>query len=347
MFRISYEPINSPSSDEVAPVVLNISDFTKRVEGREHWYSSPFYAYEKGYRMCISIDFSDGGNHDAHYSISVLLHLLKGPFDNKLHQSGDWPLRGVFLIELIYRCENNGYYHQKEIYFLSNETCTSCVTVKDDSGEGYKSNYIIPLKHLLAGLKNDEVLLNISYSSCYTCTFIWNWSLKDLLSLTGLCLLNGLSTSVLLIFIEAFRHLIETSNVIISLVIVEYDVIVQAVYKSTRNTLLFIMLTVATKILTLALWEFTDAISYSSATVMNDMINRTLIVLLYSQVVSVHSLSTVVISPVWMMYMFSEPCSTLLIVTLVAVVAIVNIYWSFYGVSHHVATHSYMQYFKN
>ena len=109
MFRISYEPINSPSSDEVAPVVLNISDFTKRVEGREHWYSSPFYAYEKGYRMCISIDFSDGGNHDAHYSISVLLHLLKGPFDNKLHQSGDWPLRGIFLIELIYRCENNGY----------------------------------------------------------------------------------------------------------------------------------------------------------------------------------------------------------------------------------------------
>ena len=328
LFRISYEH-NPPISHNVAPFMLNISNFTKRFKRREHWSSSSFYAFEGGYQMCVSIDFASGNDNKNVY-ITVSLHLLNGPYDDELQQSGQWPLRGVFLIELQYHYGfSNDYENKKEIYFLSTETCRSCVTLIDDVAEGYGNNYVISVKHLHAGLKNDEIYLNISYNSCYSCVYIWNWSLEEFVVFTGLCLLDSLFIFVLLVFIEAYKGLIETSNINISLYIIRYDLIARTVCKHTLTMSLFIITTVIGKALTFVLWEFTYVITYSSAIVMKDIINRTVIIILHSQLVNVHSLSTIV-SPVWMMYMFSETCSALLIITLVLVVVIVNIYWPFY-----------------
>ena len=33
--------------------------------------------------------------------VSVYLHLMKGPYDDKLEQSGHWPLSGTFTVELL------------------------------------------------------------------------------------------------------------------------------------------------------------------------------------------------------------------------------------------------------
>ena len=325
LFRISYEhtPLMS-MSHQAAPLVLNISDFTKRLKRREHWSSSPFYTFEGGYQMCISIDFASGNDNENTYILTVSLHLLNGPYDDELQQSGQWPLSGVFLIELQYHygC-NEYYYHKQEIYFISNETCRSCVTLKDDVAEGYGNDYIISSKHLHAGLKNDEIHLSISYSSCYSCVFIWNWSLEDLVAFTGLWLLDGLFTFLLLAFIKACRILIEDSNMLSLAAIVEYNVIAQTVFQHTLKMSLFIISTVIGKALTFILWEFTHVINYNNAIVMSDMIN---IIRIIIQLVNVHlSSRAITISPVWMTYIFSETCSTLLIITLILAVVIMNI----------------------
>ena len=320
LVRISYEP-NPPLSvsHKVAPFILNISNFGKRFKRREHWSSSPFYAFEGGYQMCVSIDFASG-NDDKNIYITVSLHLLNGPYDDELQQSGQWPLNGVFLIELQYHYGvSNDYENKKQIYFLSSESCRSCVTLIDDVAEGYGNDYIIPLKHLHAGLKNDEIYLNISYNTCYSCVYIWNWSLEELIIFTGLCLLDGLFTFVLLVLIKACRVLIETS---LLPDIVEYDLISETIYKHTMKMTLFIVLTVIGKALPFILWEFTNVITYNSAIIMKDVISRTLTIVL---LVNVHT----IVSPVWMMYIFSETCSALVVITFTLILVIVNIYWPF------------------
>ena len=319
LFRISYEHNPSLSHKGVAPVVLNISNITNRFKRREYWSSSPFYAFEGGYQMCIRVDFG-GGNDNKNTYINVSLHLLNGPHDDKLQQSGQWPLSGVFLIELQYHygCSNE-YYHKKEIYFLSTETCRSCVTLIDGVAKGYGKDYVIPLRHLHAGLKNDEIHFNISYSSCYSCVFIWNRSLEDFVLFIIWCLLDGLLTFLLLVCIKlccGARILIRTSN-ISSLFI---TVCIQ--------TLLCILSVVIGKALPFLLWEFTTIINYNNAIIFSDIINITLIFnfLLHLQLVNVHLFSTTVFSPVWMMYFSTEVYGIpIVIIPLLVVVKIFNI----------------------
>ena len=301
LFRISYEH-NPPISHKVAPFMLNVSNFTKRYKRREHWSSSPFYASEGGYQMCVSIDFASDNDNKNTY-ITVSLHLLNGPYDDELQQSGQWPLNGVFLIELQYhyRVSNDCEIKKEKIYYFRSETCGSCVTL---IAEGYGNKYVIPLKHLHAGLKNDEIHLNISYRNSSFYVFIWNWFLEELMVFTGLCLLDSLFTFVLLVFIKACRDLIETYNTSLLPDIVEYFLIAEPIYKHTMKMTLFIVLTVIGKALPFILWEFTNVITYNSAIIMKDIISRTLIIIL---LMNVHT----IVSPVWMMYFFSETCSAL------------------------------------
>ena len=46
--------------------------------------------------MCLKVYASGYGD-----GVSVYLGLMKGPYDDKLEQSGHWPLRGTFTIELL------------------------------------------------------------------------------------------------------------------------------------------------------------------------------------------------------------------------------------------------------
>ena len=84
MFKFDY--------DQVAPFVVKMFNFTDKNVSKEEWISSPFFAYEGGYQMCLRVDaggYGDGkGTH-----VSVYLHLMKGPHDDKLEKSGYWPLR--------------------------------------------------------------------------------------------------------------------------------------------------------------------------------------------------------------------------------------------------------------
>ena len=324
LFRISYEhnpPI--PVLHKVAPFMLDISNFTKRFKRREHWSSNSFYAFEGGYQMCVSIDFASGNDKRNTY-ITISFHLLNGPYDDELQQSGQWPLSGVFLIELQYHYGvSNDYEIKKELYYFSNETCRSCVTLIDDVAEGYGNDYVIPLKHLCAGLKNDEIYLNISYNTCYSCVYIWNWSLEEWTIFTRLCLLDGLFTLLLLVCFKLCGVLVESSN-ILSLAI--------TVCTHTLTISLLITSSVIGKALPFVLWEFTHVINYNSAIVIKDIINITFEYLLHSQLVNICLLSiTIIISPVWMMYFLSEVYNvpSLVIIMCISLIVIFDICWAY------------------
>ena len=52
--------ISDEISEQVAPdAILKMSGFSKRKENKEQWYSKPFYAFQQGYQMCLSV-YADG-----------------------------------------------------------------------------------------------------------------------------------------------------------------------------------------------------------------------------------------------------------------------------------------------
>ena len=98
--------------------------------------------------------------------VLVYLYLIKGPHDDELEQSGHWPLRGAFTIELV--DQSNTSLHQR-IYFFTNETCVECtnrVMHENDRGKGY-GGYFITHHDLYNKHNNETLYFRVSYDSCY------------------------------------------------------------------------------------------------------------------------------------------------------------------------------------
>ena len=45
--------LSSELSDQVAPAIVKLSSFTKKLKDKEVWYSDPFFAFDEWYRMCF------------------------------------------------------------------------------------------------------------------------------------------------------------------------------------------------------------------------------------------------------------------------------------------------------
>ncbi|XP_065887957.1 uncharacterized protein [Dysidea avara] len=90
---------------EVAPVTLNIPGITEKLKHNESWRSSPFYAFEGGYLLYVSINTTHVYNKSTSH-IPLTVHLMKGPHDDKLQRLGYWPMRGTFIIDLVYDFDN-------------------------------------------------------------------------------------------------------------------------------------------------------------------------------------------------------------------------------------------------
>jgi len=79
--------------DQVCPVGVSMTGFSKMKDDDIEWISDSFYSHDKGYKMCLCADpAGDGDNKGTH--MSVFLFLMKGPHDDEL----TWPLRGSFEI---------------------------------------------------------------------------------------------------------------------------------------------------------------------------------------------------------------------------------------------------------
>ena len=82
------------SGNEVLPVVVKMSKFTKKKREGIRWYSEPFFTEQNGYKMQLKIL----PNVDAvHSHLSVFLYIMKGPYDKQLK----WPMKGEYKVELL------------------------------------------------------------------------------------------------------------------------------------------------------------------------------------------------------------------------------------------------------
>ena len=102
---ISTSSSRLPSGDQVVPVIVKMSEYTKKKSNYVIWYSDSFYTHHKGYRMTLQIraaGWSDGrGTH-----LSVGLFLMKGPYDDQLR----WPLKGHCEVKLLNQISNSEHH---------------------------------------------------------------------------------------------------------------------------------------------------------------------------------------------------------------------------------------------
>ena len=93
------------SGDQVVPVIVKMSEYTKKKSDVVNWYSDSFYTHHKGYRMTLCIVAAGWGDGRGTH-LSVGLFLMKGPYDDQLR----WPLKGHCEVKLLNQISNSEHH---------------------------------------------------------------------------------------------------------------------------------------------------------------------------------------------------------------------------------------------
>ena len=89
---------NSELDDQICPVIIKGSEYSKMVENDDIWHNNSFYTHHMGYRMCLEIHpggYDHGKGKGTH--LSMFLFVMKGIYDDEL----EWPLQGTFEVKLL------------------------------------------------------------------------------------------------------------------------------------------------------------------------------------------------------------------------------------------------------
>ena len=168
-FNVSYIDINPPiPCNQTAPVILKMCNLTEKKNNAEQWYSSPFFAFHEGYQVCLKV-YTTGYDKDKDDHISIFIHLMKGQHDDKLQQSGHWPLRGTFIIKLLN--QHNDHHYSKNITFGKyTNNCDKCNqrVIKGDIIEGWGLSRFLSHRDITDYLKNECLNFEIFYEDIAT-----------------------------------------------------------------------------------------------------------------------------------------------------------------------------------
>ena len=93
------------------PFHFTLENFAHYKRHNLKWYSPPFYTHPLGYRLCAEVD-ANGDSVGEGTHVSVLLHLLPGPFDSELN----WPFRGSVTVQLL-NGRRDGGHHERVVKF--------------------------------------------------------------------------------------------------------------------------------------------------------------------------------------------------------------------------------------
>ena len=297
MFRISYDDMEAPY--QVAPVSFKVTKLSHWLRSEAHWYSSPFFAFEGGYKLHLDVDaagiYEGEGTH-----VSVYLHLMKGPHDDELEQSGHWPLRGTFTVELLDQYNTSS---RNKVYFFNNETCVECtnrVIHEDYSETGYGGRFISH-HDLFNYYKSETLYFRVSYNSCYVCVYVY--SSAALITLPALIIGNTIVIFAIIACTEICRRILKIRRVTIASFAIRYDLICSVLLKDTTEIAFIILALYAADILNRLIWEFTGIISYQSFDAIDDVIKRIGYVYFSSKAVyfytTLHTIQTsVILSPI-------------------------------------------------
>ena len=167
IFRISYEDVEPPHHDQVTPVTFKLTKFSQWLKNKGKWYSSVFFAFKEGYQMCLKVYAAGTGDGEGTH-VSVFLSLTKGPHDDKLEQSGHWPLRGTFTIELLNQLNDSDHHSYQLIYDASTDDEVTNRVVEGNIAKGWGNPEFISHNSLLSHgntvyLKDDTLNFRISF----------------------------------------------------------------------------------------------------------------------------------------------------------------------------------------
>ena len=148
------------SVNGIAPVIMKMSNYTKKMNHKEQWYSNPFLTFKGGHQIRLRVNtFGDG------YYVIAALQLLPGPYDDELQRKGLFPLKMLATMELLN--QNNNYKHHLVPVMVDSFSCSDCVgRVKENP---HPRGFAISLiSHSAVAnrdsfyLHNDEIIFRVS-----------------------------------------------------------------------------------------------------------------------------------------------------------------------------------------
>jgi len=152
--------------DQVAPVVVKMSNYTNKMMNRERWYSSPFFAFEEGHKVQIRVDAAVYGDGEVtHDHVFVYLLLVKGPYDDGLlmQQTGDWPIKGTFTIELLNQL-NDSDHRSSEVSFTCGPMVCDFKAIERYLAKGRLTPHETICYQITSNyLQNDSLYFRVSY----------------------------------------------------------------------------------------------------------------------------------------------------------------------------------------
>ena len=125
---LQLEYLHKTCSDVLPNVYVKITDFTLRParNAKQDWSSQPFYASDKGYKMCLCVSPNSLNNNGY---LSIRLSLMKGQYDNNLQ----WPMMGIVRIQLLNLLKDVNHREPLEIVFDGKGDCCKRVEFGDKS----------------------------------------------------------------------------------------------------------------------------------------------------------------------------------------------------------------------
>jgi len=154
--------------NQVAPVILKMSNFTKKIKDKEKWHSSPFYTFHNGYRFYIRVNAAGDDDEGSH--ISVYLYHIKGAYDDELYQvlRDHGPLTGTFTIELLNQLSDTTHYARK-VHVRANDGVNNDYMVWGDPQ--FLAYKVILSDNNTVYLKNESLFFRIDFEYEYHYTF--------------------------------------------------------------------------------------------------------------------------------------------------------------------------------
>ena len=95
----------------LCPVILKMTEFTRKKQEEVEWFSPSFYSHNQGYKLCLNVD-ANGFDKSKGTHMSVWLCLTKGPYDDML----PWPLRERFEIQALNQIKDKRHHALIVIY---------------------------------------------------------------------------------------------------------------------------------------------------------------------------------------------------------------------------------------
>ena len=148
---------------EVAPVQLELNEYTSKKENGAVWTSRPFYTHLQGYKMCLLVYVNGDGDDDsvaAH--VSIYTEVMCGEFDHQLN----WPFQGSLVVTLIDH-EGEEHWIKDNVFIYDEETPKECSSrvINGDENEGWGTTAFIAHEDLHPKYyKNDSLVFKVDVS---------------------------------------------------------------------------------------------------------------------------------------------------------------------------------------